>query len=89
MQIESDKDFPKLRKQFNVWKTRFPMFKHDVNQIEHIIENHIQNFSIIMVQYRQTKSKSCLEKAQHEINEINRVIATVEKIELMALLARG
>ena len=89
MQVESDKDFPELRKQFNVWKNRFPMFKHDVNQIEHIIENHIQNFSIIMVQYRQTKSKSCLEKAQHEINEINRVIATVEKIELMALLARG
>ena len=89
MQIESDKDFPELRKQFNVWKTSFPMFKHDVNQIEHIIENHIQNFSIIMVQYRQTKSKSCLEKAQHEITEINRVIATVEKIELMALLARG
>ena len=64
------------------------MFKHDVNQIEHIIENHIQNFSIIMVQFRQTKSKSHLEKAQLEIDAINRVIATVEKIELMAMLAR-
>ena len=88
MQIESDKDFPELRKHFNVWRSRFPMFKHDVNQIEHIIEDHIQNFSIIMVQFRQTKSKSYLEKAQLEIDAINRVITTVEKIELMAMLAR-
>ncbi len=64
------------------------MFRHDVNQIEHIIEEHIQNHSIIMVQYRQTRSKACLEKAQKEIDAINRVIATVEKIELMAMIAR-
>ncbi len=89
MKVESDKDFPELRKQFDVWKKRFPMFKHDVRHIENIIETHIQNYSIIMVQFRQTKSKSYLEKAQHEINEINRVVSTVEKIELMALLARG
>jgi phosphoserine aminotransferase len=30
-----------------------------------------------------------LEKAQQEIDSINRVIATVEKIELMAMLSRG
>ena len=89
MQIESDKEFPEIRKQCNAWRTRFPMFKHDVNQIEHIIEDHIQNFSIIMVQYRQTHSKACLEKAQEQIDAINRVLATVEKMELMALLARG
>lgn len=89
MQIESDKDFQSLRIKFNDWRTRFPMFKHDVNQIENIVERHIQNFSIVMVQYRQTHSKSCLEKAQAEIDAINRVLATVEKMELMALLARG
>lgn len=89
MQIESDKDFTQLRKQFDVWRKRFPMFKHDVNQIEHIIERHIQNHSIIMVQHRQTKSRSYLEKAQLEINAINQVIATVEKIELMAMLSQG
>jgi hypothetical protein len=89
MQIESDKDFKQLREQFNVWRKRFPMFKHDVNQIENIIEEHIQNYSIIMVNYRQTKSKSWLEKAQKEIDEINRVVSTVEKIELMAMLSRG
>ena len=89
MQIKSDKDFTELRKQFYVWRKRFPMFKHDVNQIEHIIEKHIQNHSIIMVQYRQTHSKACIEKAQAEIEAINTVIATVEKMELMAMLSRG
>jgi hypothetical protein len=89
VQIESDKDFKHLREQCSIWRKRFPMFVHDVNQIEHIIENHIQNHSIIMVQYRQTKSKACLEKAQLEIDAINRVIATVEKMELMSMLSRG
>jgi len=89
MQIESDKDFKQLREQFGVWRKRFPMFTHDVNQIEHMIENRIQNHSIIMVHYRQTKSKSWLEKAQKEIDTINQVIATVEKMELMAMLSQG
>jgi hypothetical protein len=89
MQIESDKDFKQLREQFGVWRKRFPMFVHDVNQIENIIERHIQNHSIIMVHYRQTKSKSWLEKAQKEIDTINQVIATVEKMELMAMLSQG
>ena len=89
MQIESDKDFTELRKQFSIWRKRFPMFTHDVNQIEHIIEEHIQNHSIIMVMHRQTHSRSYLEKAQLEITAINRVLSTVEKIELMAMLSRG
>jgi hypothetical protein len=89
VQIESDKDFKELRRYINEWRKKFPMFTHDVNQIEHIIENHIQNHSIIMVQHRQTHSRACLEKAQLEIDSINRVIATVEKMELMALLSRG
>jgi hypothetical protein len=89
VRVESEKDFKQLREQFAVWRKRFPMFKHDVTQIENIIEEHIQNHSIIMVQHRQTKSRACLEKAQKEIDEINRVISTVEKIELIAMLSRG
>lgn len=89
MQVESDKDFPELRKQFNVWRKRFPMFTHDVNQIESIIETHIQNFAIAGVQYRQTHSKSYLERAQKELDEINRVLLLVEKLELMAMLSQG
>jgi hypothetical protein len=88
MQVESDKDFPELRKRINDWRRRFPMFAHDVNQIEHIIEQRIQNFAIAGVHYRQTKSKKYLELAQQELDEINRVISTVEKLELMALLSQ-
>ena len=89
MQIESDKDFPELRKQFNVWRKRFPMFTHDVKRIEAIVEQHIKNHSIALMYYRQTHGKSHLEQAQQEIDAINRVVATVEKIELMAMLSRG
>jgi len=89
MQVESDRDFPKLRRQFSIWRKRFPMFSHDVNQIEHIIEKHIQNFAIAGVHYRQTKSKKYLEIAQQELDEINRVISTVEKLELMAMLSQA
>jgi hypothetical protein len=89
MQIESDKDFPELRNQFAVWRRRFPMFRYDVNQIESIIETHIQNHSIALVFYRQTHKKKFLEDAQQEIESINRVLSTVSKLEIMALLAQG
>jgi hypothetical protein len=89
MQIQSDKDFQTLRDQFSQWRRRFPMFKHDVQQIEHIINTHIQSHSKLMVLHRQTHNRSYVEKAQLEIDAINRVILTVEKIELMSLLSRG
>lgn len=88
MQIETDKDFLELRKQFNVWRKRFPMFIHDVQRIEKIIDDHIQEHSRIMVSYRQTKNKSYIDKAQREIDSINRIIKTVEKLELMAMLSK-
>ncbi len=89
MRVESDADFPELRRQLTVWRKRFPMFVHDVNQIEHMVEHHIQNFAIAGVNYRQTKQKRYLEIAQKELDEINRIIETVSKLELMAMLSRG
>jgi hypothetical protein len=89
MQIKSDKDFIQLRNQFLVWRKRFPMFVHDVQQIEKIIDRHIQQHSKIMVLHRQTHNRSHLEKAQMEIDSINRTLATVEKLELMSMLSRG
>ena len=89
MKVESDQDFKKLREQFTIWRHRFPMFVHDVQRIEKIINQHITAHSKIMVMYRQTKNRSYLEKAQQEINTINTVLATVEKMELMSLLSRG
>ena len=89
MKIESDKDFDQLRAQFAGWRRRFPMFTHDVQRIEKIIDEHIQEHSKIMVLHRQTHSRSYLEKAQLEIDVINKIIDTVEKLELMAMLSRG
>lgn len=89
MKIELDQDFKQLRDQLSAWRRRFPMFVHDVQRIEKIINQHITAHSKIMVLYRQTKNRSYLEKAQQEINKINTVLATVEKMELMSLLSRG
>ena len=89
MKVESEQDFNKLREQFTAWRNRFPMFVHDVQRIEKIINQHITAHSKIMVLYRQTKNRSYLEKAQREIDAINTVLATVEKMELMSLLSRG
>lgn len=88
MNIESEKDFPELRKKINEWRKRFPMFVHDVNQIENVIENHIQNYSIALVYFRQTHKKNYLEKAQAEVEAINKIVAIAEKMELMALLSQ-
>ena len=89
MKIESDRDFEQLRSQFAGWRKRFPMFTHDVKLIEKIIDDHIQEHSKIMVLHRQTHSRNYLEKAQQEIDAINKIIDTVEKLELMAMLSRG
>jgi hypothetical protein len=89
MKIESDRDFEQLRAQFAGWRKRFPMFTHDVQLIEKMINQHIQEHSKIMVLHRQTKNRSHLEKAQQEIDAINKIIDTVEKMELMAMLSRG
>jgi len=89
MKVETDKDFAELTQQFSVWRKRFPMFTHDVQRIEKIINQHVTAHSKIMVMYRQTKNRSYLERAQQEINNINTVLTTVEKMELMSLLSRG
>lgn len=89
MQVTSDRDFPQLRRHINQWRMRFPMFAHDVQRIERMVEQHIVEFSNAGIRYRQTHSRSYLEKAQRELDEINRIVATVEKMELMSLLSRG
>ena len=88
MQIESEKDFPELRERFNKWRKSFPMFAHDVTKIEHIVEQHIRKYSVSLINYRQSKKRYYIEQAQTHIDEINLVISTVEKIEMMALLSR-
>ena len=89
MEIKSDKDFTELRQYMNTLSKRFPMFRHDVSQIERIIEEHIKNYSIALVNYRQSHRKNYLEKAQIEIDNINRILSTVGKLELMAMLSQS
>ena len=64
------------------------MFLGDIKQIEKSVEQHIKNYSIALVSYRQTKKESFLNKAQLEIDSINGILSTVEKMELMALLSQ-
>lgn len=89
MQIESENDFPELRLRIKEWRKRFPMFQQNISEVEKIIEHHIRSHGRYMVEYRQSRSKYHLESVQKEIDHINRVVSTVEKIELMALLHRG
>jgi predicted nucleic acid-binding Zn-ribbon protein len=89
MKVKSEKDFQELRNQFSVWRRRFPMFRHDVNRIEDIIEKHIQYYSIALVFYRQTHREKFLDDARAEIESINRVLELVGKMEMMALLSQG
>jgi len=89
MQIESEQDFTRLRQHMDLWHKRFPMFRHDVVKIETIVEEHIKQYSIAMVYYRQSHKNNFLEDAQRHIAEINRVIALAEKMELMSMLSQG
>lgn len=88
MEIQSHLDFPVLREQISKWKHRYTMFRKDVQQIETAVETHIQNYSKHQVSYKQTHKDYYIEQAQKEIDEINRIITLVEKLEVMAMLSK-
>jgi archaellum component FlaC len=88
MKIQSDNDFGKLRDHIKSYRKKFPEFRHDVDQMEKAIEKHIREYSLHLVNHRQTKKKYYLEYAQNEIDAINKIISTVEKIELMSYLSQ-
>jgi hypothetical protein len=64
------------------------MFPHDVRKIEDSVEDLIKKHSISLMYYRQTHKPYYIRQAKGYIDEINGVILTIEKIELMALLSR-
>jgi hypothetical protein len=88
MKVESEKDFGKLRDHVRSYMHKFPAFKHDVRQLENKIEKHIKEYSLSLVRYRQSRSKIHIETAQQEIDSINKTVAMVEKIEIMAYLSQ-
>ena len=88
MEILSHLDFPVLREQISKWKSRYTMFRKDVQEIETAVETHIQNYSRHQVSYKQTHKNYYIEQAQQELDEINRIITLVEKLEVMAMLSK-
>lgn len=88
MEIQTHEDFPALREQVSKWKHRYTMFRKDVKEIESAIETHIQNYSRHQVSYKQTHKNYYVEQAQKEIDEINRILGVVEKLEIMAMLSK-
>jgi len=81
-------DFSDIRDHVKRYKKRFPMFLKDIRRIENTIENHIKLHSQYLVKYKQTHSNKYLEKAQAEIDQINNLLKLIDKIELMAMLAK-
>jgi len=71
LEIESHKDFDKLREQLDKWRKRHPMFSHDIRTIQNSIEYHMKAYMEWLIKYKQTKSDRYIEKAQEEIDKIN------------------
>ena len=88
MKIQSEKEFDKLRDHVKSYRKKFPEFRHDVDQMERAIEQHMKQHGLHLVSFRQTKKKYYLEYAQKEIDAINKIVSTVEKIEIMAYLSQ-
>ena len=88
MEIQTHKDFPRLREQIAKWKQRYSMFRKDIREIDSAIETHIQNYSRHQVSYKQTHKDYYIGQAQKEIDEINRILGLVEKLEIMAMLSK-
>ena len=89
IEVKTWKDFEKLHEQFAKWRKRHPMFTHDVRAIENSVSVHMKNHMDHLIKYRQTKRDYHLENAQAELDNINSLLHTVSKSELMALLRKG
>lgn len=89
MIVESEKDFMNLRMYISTWYVKFPLFKHDILEIEQIIEERIKQYSIAMVYYRQSHKQNYLDQANEQIGHMNRIISIADKMVLMALLSKA
>ena len=89
LEIKSHEDFDKLREQLQKWRKRFPMFSHDVRRIQDSIDVHMKNYMDYLIKYKKNKKERYIENAQGEIDNINALLNTISKVELMALLSKG
>ena len=81
-------EFADVRNKIKQYKKRFPLFFKDIRRIEKTIEKHIKLHSQHLVKYKQTHSAKYLEKAEAEKQQIHDLLNIIDKIELMAMLAR-
>lgn len=88
MKITSASEFDKLSTVIKEWRARSPMYSRDILKISRSIDTHIQNHSRIMVEYRRTRNKFLLEKAQLEIDKINGIIDVINDAEFISILCR-
>jgi len=88
LEVKTWEDFQKLREQFSTWRRRHPMFSHDVKAIEKSIEVHMKAHMDHIIKYKQSRKKQNLVNAQHELDQINKILNTVSKVELMAILSQ-
>lgn len=89
MKCEGPQDFELVRQEIKKWRKRHPMFKHDIDKLSNVIEQHITQYSTILIDYRRTKRDIYLDKANIEIDKINKLLNAVGKVELMAILSQG
>lgn len=81
-------EFTEIRDKIKQYKKRFPLFLKDIRRIEKTIENHIKLHSQYLVKHKQTHSNKYIEKAELEKQKILDLLSIIDKIELMAILAR-
>ena len=88
MIVKDEDDFARLRNHLKKYRRKYPMFSKDVERLQSTAEAHITAYSKYMVEYRNTKSKHYVEKAETEIYKINELVKTVERIEILKHLSK-
>ena len=88
MIVKDEDDFDRLRVHIKKYRRKYPMFSKDVERLQSTVENHIKLYSQYMFQHRSTKSQKYVDKAELEIEKINNLVKTIERIELLMHLSK-
>ena len=81
-------DFDRLRTHFKKMRSKYPMFGKDVERLQSTADQYCKQYSLLMIEYKRSKSNIVLSRAQEEINKINDLLKQIERIELLKHLTR-
>ena len=70
------------------WKKNHGMFIKDIQRLEHSVNECISEASKVLVLYRQTGRRSCLETANQHYARASEYIRVFSKRELLASLSK-